>query len=144
LYQQAKGDGKEVYCIFIEPSAKGGARPISVSKIAASFSKDKINWESFPTNMSAVTGKIGNVSSAIVFDELQIEEKPIVLNLWNYAEFETVRQIVPKLGSSTICAVTNDMSDHPAQIKTNIRKVIVVAKLTELACVWIRYFSGYV
>lgn len=138
LYHQAKGEGKEVYCIFIEPSVKGGARPTSISKTATSFSRNKINWESFSRNMSPVTGKIGNNSYALVFDELQIIKEPIILNLWNYTEFETDQPIVPKLGTSTICAVTKDMSNHPDRIKTNIRKVTAMAKLSELSCVWIR------
>jgi len=138
LYCRAKDEGKEVYCIFIEPSVKGGARPTKISKTAKSFSADKINWESFPENMSPVTGNIGNNSYALVFNELQIVENPIILDLWNYGEFETELPLIPKLGTSTICAVSKDMSNHPDRIKTNIRNVIAVGKLSKLSCAWIR------
>ncbi len=138
LYNQAQNEGKEVYCIFIEPSVKGGARPTRISKTTTSFSSDKINWKSFSKNMSPVTGNIGNSSYALVFDELQIIEEPTSLNLWNYAEFDTDQPIIPKLGVSTLCAVLKDMSNHPDRVKTNIRKVTAVAKLSNLACVWIQ------
>ena len=34
-----------IFCIFITPSTKGGARPTTKSNKAKSFSSDKINWK---------------------------------------------------------------------------------------------------
>lgn len=139
LYRKSRNENKNVYCFFIEPATMGGARPTKLSRQATAFSKDKINWEPFPSNLSPVTGKIGTNACALVFDELVLTQDQIDLNLWNYAEFENHEQpIFPKLGVSTICSILKDMSNHPKRIKTNIRKVIAVGKLSELSCVWLK------
>jgi hypothetical protein len=139
LYKEAKNENRNVYCFFIEPATKGGARPTTFARQAQVCSKDKINWEPLPSSLSPVTGKIDTNSYALVFEELGLIRDQLDLNLWNYAEFENHDQpIIPKLGVSTICSISKDMSNHPERTKTNIRKVIAIGKLSELCCVWLK------
>ena len=70
---------------------------------------------------------------------MNITQQDIKLDLWNYADFEEQKNpILPKLGVSTICAVRKDMSQHPNKIKSNIRKIEAVARVSSLGCVWLK------
>lgn len=139
LLQKAKAVEKDVFCIFISPSTKGGARPTTEDKKAESFSLDKLHWKNLPAGLSPVTGKISTNSFALVFKELNLIEQDLKLNLWNYADFENQQNpVLPKLGVSTICAMKKDMSKHPNKIKSNIRKIEAIGKLSSLGCVWIK------
>ena len=129
----------EVYCIFIEPSNRGGARPTTESKHAREFSSDKQTWKSLPSEISPVTGNITKNSYALVFDELQILKETLQLDLWNYADFNDQEEpILPKLGVSTFCAIQKDMSNHHKKIKSNLRNIIAIGKIDNLGCVWLR------
>lgn len=61
LLQKAKTAEKDVFCIFISPSTKGGAKPTTENKKADSFSLDKFHWEKLPAGLSPVTGKIQQI-----------------------------------------------------------------------------------
>jgi hypothetical protein len=139
LFQKAKSEGKNVFCIFISPSSKGGARPTTKDNKAESFSSDKIHWEKISPELSPVTGKISTNSFTLVFDVINLIEQDLKLDLWNYADFEDQKNpVLPKLGVSTICAVRKDMSQHPNKIKSNMRKIEAVARVSPLGCVWVR------
>src|SRR5437867_7287334 len=123
LVTKAKNENLNPYCIFIEPSTKGGARPTVTTEQATYFSEDKIHWEPLPPRLSQVTGKIDKNSYALVFDELQLLNENASLNLWNYAEFENQSQpIRPELGTSIICSVLKDMSNHPRSEERRVGK----------------------
>ena len=106
---------------------------------AESFSSDKIHWEKLSSELSPVTGKISTNSFTLVFDEMSLIEQDLKLDLWNYADFEDQKNpVLPKLGVSTICAVRKDMSQHPNKIKSNMRKIEAIARISPLGCVWVR------
>ena len=137
LVKKAKLERRNIFCIFITPSKE--ARPTTKSNKAKSFSSDKINWKKLSPKLSQVTGNISTNSFSLVFDKMNITEQDIKLDLWNYADFEEQKNpILPKLGVSTICAVRKDMSQHPNKIKSNIRKIEAVARVSSLGCVWLK------
>jgi len=139
LIHKAKTVGKNVFCIFISPSTKGGARPTTKDIKAELFSSDKIHWEKLPSNLSPVTGKISTNSFSLVFEELNLIQQDLNIDLWNYAYFEDQQNpILPKLGVSTICATRKDMSKHRDKIKSNIRKIEAIGKVSPMGCVWIK------
>ena len=139
LVKKAKLERKNIFCIFISPSKKGGSKQTKKSIKAKSFSSDKINWKELSPKLSPVTGNISTNSFSLVFDKMNITQQDIKLDLWNYADFEEQKKpILPNMGVSTICAVRKDMSQHPTKIKSNIRKIEAVAKVSSLGCVWLK------
>jgi len=130
---------EDVYCVFIEASTKGGARPTTQSKQAVQYSEDKQNWNSFSKDLTPVTGNIAKNSHAIVFDELKLSNEKSKINLWDYAEFDNEDEpIFPKQGTSTICCIKKNMSESSKKIKSNLRDIIAIGRLDKLGAVWIR------
>jgi len=139
LIQKAESETKNVFCIFISPSQKGGAKPTTLSDKAKYFSSDKKNWEKIPSGLSPVTGKISSNSFSIVFDKLWVNDETTKLDLWDYADFEDQEEpVLPKLGVSTICAIKKNMSMHPKKVKSNLRNIEAVARVSVLGCVWLK------
>jgi hypothetical protein len=139
LCSEAESEGSDSYCIFIEPSSKGGALPAASQETAHSFSKDGLAWHSFPNGVGPVTGKVGKGAQALVFDELRIAESICSVNLWNYADY--INQSLPMkiiLGVSTLCAIKKDMRNHIDRIKSNHRRIIALGRICEPYCVYLR------
>ena len=139
LCSEAKGEGSDCYCIFIEPSSKGGALPAESQESAESFSKDGLNWYSFPSGVGPVTGKIGKGTQALVFDQLELAKSIGFINLWDYADF-TNENLPLKiiLGVSTLCAIKKDMHSHIDKMASNRRRIIAVGRICEPSCVYLR------
>jgi lipopolysaccharide export LptBFGC system permease protein LptF len=139
IKQSALKENENVYCLFIEASTKKGARPTTESKKATEYSEDKQIWKLFNKKNSPVTGNIRKNSYAMVFDELSIIESKSEFNLWDYGDFDKQTEpILPKLGVSTWCGIKKNMSNHPDKIKSNLRKIMAVAKLHNIGSVWLR------
>ena len=139
LIQKAESEKKDVFCIFISPSQKGGAKPTTLSDKARYFSSDKKKWEELPSGLSPVTGKMSSNSFSLVFDKLWAIDETTKLDLWNYADFEEQEKpVLPKLGVSTICTIKKDMSMNPKKIKSNLRNIEAIARVSALGCVWLK------
>ena len=125
------------YCIFIEGSSKNSVTPTKIACCAENYSKDKLIWNTFSNKLSPVTGKIGSNAYALVFDQLEIINDTI--DLWQYADFfNKDNPIKIILGTSTICAIRKDMSNHHDKIKTNFRKINAIGRLCEPFCVYLK------
>jgi hypothetical protein len=136
LCEEAMRDNEECCCIFVEPSAEGGATPATTVMTARSFSKDGRIWSDLPRGLSPVTGKIGGGAQALVFDRLQLTSATVIVNLWNYADFTNQNSpIQMKRGVSTVCAVKKDMHSHTGRMK---RRVMAVGKFCDPFCVYLK------
>ena len=139
LCQEAKDNGQDCYCLFIEPSSKGGALPASSQETARIYSIDGTVWQSFPDWLGPVTGKIGGGSQALVFDELELAKSMSRINLWDYADFtNSTLPLKIILGVSTLCAIRKDMSSHKDKMTSNRRRIIAVGRICEPCCVYLR------
>jgi len=139
LFKEAHENGKNIFCIFISPGTKGGAKQTKTVVAASSFSENNESWEKLPSKLSPVTGNISKNSFALVFDKLDVLNDPVQLDLWDYSEFpDTTKPILPKRGVSTICGILKNMSNHKDKIKSNLRNVVAIAKLAKPGCVWIK------
>ena len=139
LCKEARKAEEDCYCIFIEPSAKGGAIPATTDASAKMYSEDGTIWHDLPSKLSPVTGKIGSGAQALVFDQLQLADVLCFVNLWNYADF--VYQDLPLkiiLGVSTVCAVRKDMHSHKDRIISNRRRIIAVGRICHPSCVYLK------
>ena len=120
----------EIY--FIAPATV--AQPTKVGKKYSFYSKDKINWQSLPKEISDVTGS----GYGLVLDKLNIvENKEIDLNQY----VENQNKLVLKFSNvaGTLCCLEKDMSQHPYRIKkNNIRKVYAIGRLKRPFCVWMK------
>ena len=132
-------ENKDIFCIFIEPSQKGGSQDTKQSEQAKEYSEDKKIWQSFDEKISPITGKITTNSYAMVFDELSLVETESKLNLWNYADFDNQNEPI-KLNQyrSTFCGIQKDMSNNTNHMKKQFRKIVAVAKLHDVGAVWLR------
>ena len=132
-------ENKDIFCIFIEPSQKGGSQDTKQSEQAKEYSEDKKIWQSFDEKISPITGKITTNSYAMIFDELSLVETESKLNLWNYADFDNQNEPI-KLNQfrSTFCGIQKNMSDNPNNMKSNLRKIVAVAKIHKAGAVWLR------
>lgn len=139
LCHEARNEGCDCYCIFIEPSSKGGALPASTQETARSYSKDSTVWLSFPNGLGPVTGKIGGGSQALVFDQLELAKSISYVNLWDYADF-TNENLPLKiiLGVSTLCAIKKDMRSHKDKMTSNQRRIVATGRICEPYCVYLR------
>lgn len=137
LIREAEDRKENVSLVFIEPSSVGGAVPTTTAAYAREYSRDGINWEELPQNLSLVTGKIDKGAYALVFQNLVFVRDAI--DLWNYADFLNQEQPIRIFqGASTFCAIKRDMSNHPTKIKSHYRKAIAVGVMCEPYCVWLR------
>ena len=135
LCLKAKAKNTVCYCVFIEPSSKGGAIPTKSASPAKEYSKDKIRWLNLPQGLSPVTGKLP--SYGLVLNHLELVKDNI--DLWNYADFFNQNSPIKIIrGASTICSIKKDMSSHSSKIKSRFRKVIAIGKICEPFCVYLR------
>ena len=126
------------YTIFVEPAAKGGARPTTNNEAAKEHSADKKIWSQLPKGVDPVTGKIDSSATALVFDRMTTNVSGTI-DLWKYSDFSVEEKPLKFiLGCSTVCVIQKDMSTHPDRMKSRYRGIISVAKLTEPYCVWLR------
>jgi hypothetical protein len=137
ILKKAQNNNSEVKVYFIEASSKGGAIPTKTSELSKCYSQNKIEWESFPTNLSQVTGKIDAGACAVVLDKLELIEE--VIDLWDYADFFSQEEKIKiQQGASTVCAIRKDMSNCNNPIKSHIRKTIAVGTLCFPGGVWLK------
>ncbi len=133
----AQNNNLEVKVYFIEASSKGGAIPTKTSESSKYYSQDRIEWESFPIDLSQVTGKIDAGACAVVLDKLELRED--IIDLWDYADlFNQEEPIKIQQGASTVCAIKKDMSKCNNSIKSHIRKTIAVGRLCSPGGVWLK------
>lgn len=126
------------HVIFVEPASAGGARPTIEADAATQYSPDRTSWCPLPEGLGPVTGQIDNSAAAFVFDKLVVEADSVI-DLWGYADSSDMRQPLRfKLGLSAVCAAREDMSLHPARMKSRYRAVVAVARLARPYCVWLR------
>lgn len=139
LCHQTKKTGSGCYCVFMEPSSKGGALPATSKEVAKSFSKDGLIWYNFPRGLGLVTGKIGRGAQALVLDQLE-PVKPIShINLWDYADFTSESSPLKIIrGVSTVCAVKKDMCGHKDKMVSNRRRIVAVGRICDPFCVYLR------
>ena len=126
------------YTIFVEPAKKGGARPTTTEDVAREYSEDGESWHPLPEGMIPVTGKLDTLAAALVFDMMTTDVSG-TLDLWGYGDFsDTQKPLKFIIGCSTACAVRKEMTSHPGRMKSRYRGVVVVARLAEPYCVWLR------
>ena len=129
----------DALCAFLAPSAPGGAVPTKTSSVATEYSADRSDWQSLPSGITPVTGQITQQSTcALVFDQLVLCESSM-LDLWQYADFFNPDEPVKiRQGASTVCVVGKNTFAHPDRMKSHIRPVIAVGRLTEPFAVWLK------
>lgn len=126
------------YTIFVEPAAKGGARPTKAQDLAREYSDDRTLWHPLPEGISPVTGKLGNEAAALVFDRMTNAVSGS-LDLWGYGDFSDMSKPLKFiLGCSTVCAVRKDMTSHSERMKSRYRGIVAVARFAKPYCVWLR------
>lgn len=131
--------GGPAYVLFVAPAVKGGARSTEIGNIAKEYSIDGLTWDTLPVGLGPVTGKLDSQAYALVFDALETIADGQTVNLWDYADFETPeRPVRTILGCSTICAIMQDTSDYPDRLKSNVRRILAIARLTKPYCVFVR------
>jgi hypothetical protein len=131
--------GDPAYVIFVAPSTSGGARPTETDDAASEYSVDGVLWNSLPSGLTPVTGKLDRQSSALVFDALATVRQEILLDIWNYAELDDPdKPIRTMLGCSSIGAIRKDTRGHVERMKSQYRPVIAVARLSSPYGVWVR------
>lgn len=139
ICSEAKNANQEVYCLFIDPSSRGGSTPTKTSVPARMYSEDERIWPELPQDLSPVTGKIDRNAYAIIFDNLEVYEG--LLDLWNFADFNNLSEPLRiAQGASTLCAVRKDMSTVPnsKKIKSRHRNIVAIGRLCEPYGVWLR------
>jgi hypothetical protein len=134
----ARGRANEPLCAFLEPSSPGGAVPTKTSWAAVEYSSDLSKWERLPPGIGPVTGQMTRSACALVFDQLVLCELA-VLDLWHYADFfNQERPVKIRQGASTVGVVGKDTSAHFDRMKSHIRQVVAIGRLTEPFGVWVR------
>jgi len=139
MKKTALKENKDIFCIFIEPSQKGGSADTKLSEPAKEYSEDKQIWQSFDEKTSPVTGKMTTNSYAMVFEKISLIESELKLNLWDYADFDNQNEPI-KLNQfrSSFCGIQKNMFDNPNKMKSNLRKIVAVAKLYSVGAIWLR------
>jgi hypothetical protein len=126
------------YALFVAPATHGGARPTTMGDAATEYSCDRFSWHRLPDGISPVTGKLDASAAALVFNMLETDVSG-TLDLWAYGEASAIPTPLRfRLGSSTVCAIRADMTQHPNRIKSRYRGLVAVARLTHPYCVWLR------
>jgi hypothetical protein len=123
-----------VNCIFIT-ARKPTQDTISTAR-AIAFSRDKQEWERFPSSLSPVTGKIDAGASALVFDGLDFASGK--LDLWDYVQYGT--EDVPLTIRQRMSTFPCVRSSIPIEglVKSRERRVIAVGRLVTPFCVWLK------
>lgn len=133
LSRKAEKEDISAYCLFIEPSQKGGAKPTLHDDPVTHVSSDNQNWNKLPNEIK-ITGKISRNSTALVFSELTIINNPTTIDLWEYSEFKTDNPVKMMLGASTICCEKRPSSG----MKNRYRNVVGIGRLTMPYGVWLK------
>jgi hypothetical protein len=126
------------FCAFLAPSLPGGATPTKTASAAAEYSIDRLEWRRLPVEITPVTGRIGDNTCALVFDQLSLRETTVV-DLWQYADFLYPDQpVIIRQGASTVGVVRADTSMHPRRMKSRLRQVVAIGRMVEPFAVWLR------
>lgn len=136
----SKKNGGTAYVILIQPATPGGAKDTTIPNYAQQFSPDNRHWYQFDKRLCKVMVNIRRDAFAFRFDKITlIENKHIVLDLWNYASYlETNKAIRTGQGFSTVCAEKKDTRYYPDRMLSHEREIVAVARLIEPYCVWLR------
>jgi len=131
----ALNEGEDVFCLFIEPSIKGGAKPTTMNTQAYKFSYNEKDWENIPDGIK-VTGKISKNTTALVLENLEITlDEGTEIDLWKYSDYlDQSSPIKFSLGSSTICAT----KIYNVGMKSRYRKIVAFGKLKKPFAVWLK------
>ena len=131
----ALSDNKEVYCVFLEASQRGGAKPTKFKSPASEFSSDKVNWSNIPKKIK-VTGRINRNTTALILTTLEFNKnKNVKFDLWNYSSFLNISAPIKFMqGASTVCAVRK----YNEGMKSRFRRVVAFGKLKNPFAVWLR------
>jgi len=105
----------EVKIYFISPATPKGARPTKDKTVNKEY-WDGDNWEKIPEGISPVTGK----GYAFILSKLDLKTDENI-NIYDYAEYpkESDMPVIFSNRASTICAIKEDMSDHPKRMHKN-------------------------
>jgi len=124
-------------CIFIQTSSKNGARPTIQADRMQEFSIDQKSWKKIPAGI-VVTGSSRN-AFIMVFNELELVGDNQYLDLWDYSLFKSPGKAVKMiLGASTACCLKKSSKKDSNKMKSNIRKIIAIGKLTYPFASWTR------
>ncbi|PTN32676.1 hypothetical protein [Desulfonatronum sp. SC1] len=132
------GRSEEPLCAFLAPSSPGGALPTKTASAAVEYSTDRRRWETMPTGITPVTGKMTPSTCALVFDQLCLLTTAVV-DLWQYADFfDPESPVKIRQGASTLGVTRRDTSVHPDRMKSHFRQVMAVGRLVHPFAVWLR------
>jgi hypothetical protein len=136
----ARKEGSSIWCIFIEPSSPYGAKQTKCETPATHYSEDMIEWVPLPHGLGPVTGNLeGGGAYGLKFDQLDIVDRTVHLDLWGFSEFATQEKpIITGEGYSTVCAIKNDTSRHSDKMNSHIRAIVGLGRLAEPYCVYLR------
>jgi len=125
-------------CLFLEPSSPGGAAPTKTSSAATNYSSDGTEWRTLPQGIGPVTGQITRGACALVFDQLSVTESQVI-DLWHYTDFfDQAQPVKIRQGASTVCVVRQDTRTHLDRMKSHLRRVMGIGRLTEPFAVWLK------
>ena len=131
----ANSNPKETVCLFIHPSTDGGAKPTKHKERLEEFSSDGLSWQEVPEGI-LVTGDHKGTFALVLKDIEPVEE---MIDTWDYSSFaDPSKPLKTRLGDSTLPVIKKSSENHPEKMKSNIRKVVAVAKLTKPFGVWLR------
>jgi len=131
-------NGREAFCVFIEPSSSGGAQMTKSRNPAVQYSSDQNLWQDIPSGILA-TGRMP--TSAMVFDEIRFDNETRLMgvNLWDYRLFQSPgAAVIFGQGRSTKCCELGSSTDDPMKLISNLRYAVALARLTEPYAVWVR------
>ncbi len=138
LCRKAGAEGRPVYCVFIEPSSRGGAQPTSEGQLATRYSADGGSWLPVPEGIRP-TGNISRGATAMVFDAIEMVNGRIEIDLWDYSDFGFPGKALPvRQGGSTLCVERHPSLGDPARLKSHRRRVVAVARMADPFAVWLR------
>lgn len=127
-------ENNSIYCYFISPVVKGGARNTIINDEALYYSTDLVEWNRFK-NVGPVTGKIIKSTSVLVFDQLEKYEGLLNLKEYSYSK-DCINDPVIRLGASTLALERKSNLEFSNEIK--YRKVVYRARLVEPYCVFVK------
>eukprot|EP00727_Mastigamoeba_balamuthi_P006003 m51a1_g2021 hypothetical protein (225) ;mRNA; r:1288692-1289504 len=146
--QQQQQGCSSVWCVFVEPASRGGARDTATSTRASLVSDDGgATWRGLPEGLSGVTGRLSpkGTSIAFVFDRIDVvpENEEVVVDLWDYETYPPPGEGGPlplrlSLGASTVVARRCDTSAAALRIRSHVRRVVAAARLCAPFCVNIK------
>ena len=138
--ESEKEKEKYVFILWIAAGSKGGAKPTSTSTAVTAISADGEAWQPYPTaqGMGALTGRLDRHTVALRLDAIAVvERRGIVVDLWEY-ESQHGGAVKLRIGASTVCATRGETSEHPARMKSHLRKLVAIGRLKHPFVYWVK------